>query len=68
MTLDEQATAQAVIDVSAAILHAAGDAMKRHGDDPQGITVVAAGFSQAINAITVSIDPTFGPMLRALIK
>ena len=53
---EKEALAQATLDVAMAILLGAGEAMKRHGDDPLGVAILAAGFVMAIDK-TTSIDP-----------
>lgn len=60
MTREEELSgAQAVLDVSSAILKTTGEVMKLHGPDPTSIAILAGGFCMAINSITESIDPTF---------
>lgn len=50
------ARSEATQEVCAAILKAAGGAMQRHGNDPQGGAIVAAGFAMALQAIGREID------------
>ena len=50
------ARAEATQEICCDLLKAAGAAMLRHGDDPQGITIVAAGFAMALQAIGKEID------------
>jgi hypothetical protein len=52
----ERAGAECVQEMSAALLHAAGQVMKRHGNDPCGGAIVAAGFAMALDAIGRDID------------
>lgn len=51
--------AQAVQDVSSAILKAAGECMTLHGPDPNSPAILAAAFVMAIRNITEHIDPGF---------
>src|SRR3990167_1602227 len=57
MDAADEARLQAITDVYQMVLAAAGDAMKRHGNDPLATTVLAAGFTMAIRAIGEDIDP-----------
>jgi hypothetical protein len=64
---EEQIEAQATQELCDALVRAWGDVMKRHGEDPHGVVVMAAGFSLAIRAIEKEF-PAFGTVLRELIK
>ena len=57
MTEMDAARAEATQEISSAILKAAGAVMERHGDDPNGHAIVAAGFAMALKAIGKNIDP-----------
>lgn len=61
------ARAQATQDVASAILIAAGDAMKRHGNDQQGPIIVAAGFAMALKEIGVKIDANIPRAVREML-
>ena len=61
------ARSEAVEEVCRSVLMAAGDAMKRHGDDPHGNVIVAAGFAMAIKAIGRDIDPKMPLVVRELL-
>lgn len=54
-----QAGCQAVSDVATGILQAAGEALTRHGPDPNSPAILGAGFCMAIDKITSEIDPGF---------
>lgn len=56
MTDLDEARAEATQEVAAAILKAAGEVMKRHGDDPNGVVIIAAGFAMALQSIGKNID------------
>ncbi len=60
MSRDEELSgAQAVQDISSAMLKAAGECLKVHGNDPTAPAILAAAFCMAMNGIDRSIDPTF---------
>lgn len=63
----ELATAEAVEDVASSILLAAGDAMTRHGNDPQGAQIVAAGFALALQRIGENIDANVPRVVREML-
>jgi hypothetical protein len=63
----DDARAEATQEVAAAVLQAAGDAMKRHGSDPNGGAIVAAGFAMALQAIGRNIDPLVPLTVRELL-
>lgn len=63
----EQAGAEAVQGISSALVSAAGETMQRHGDDPNGMAIVAAGFAMAINSINRELDPKFARTVVALV-
>lgn len=54
-----QACAQAVQDVASGMIAAAGEAMSRHGNDPNSVVILGAAFCIAVEKITTSIDPQF---------
>jgi hypothetical protein len=56
MTELEYARTDAIQEVASEILKAAGSVMLRHGDDPEGSIILAAGFAMALNAIGTKID------------
>lgn len=59
-SIDEQlSSAQAVHDLAAALISAAGEVMKLHGNDSDSDAIVAAAFCSAIEQIEQKIDPTF---------
>lgn len=62
------ARAQATNDVCAAVLSAAGDAMKVHGDDPEGSAIVAAGFAMALQSIGKHIDKRVPVIVHEMLK
>lgn len=64
---NEQAGAEAAQGISVALIAAAGEEMKKHGNDPNGMAIVATGFALAINAISRDLDPKFAQTVRALI-
>lgn len=59
--------AQAVQDISAAMLKGAGEALKVHGDDPTAPAIVAAAFCLAVETIEKHVDPNFRKMLMLLL-
>ena len=66
MTKDEMLSgAQAVQDVASSLLRAAGEVMRVHGNDPNSLAIVSAGFAMAIQQIEKSIDPAFRLALLA---
>jgi hypothetical protein len=66
MTSDEMLSgAQAVQDIASALLKAAGEVMKVHGNDPNSLAIVSAGFAMAIKEIDKNIDPAFARCLVA---
>jgi hypothetical protein len=60
--------AQSSDDVAAAVLHAMGDVMKLHGNDPEGIAIVAAGLGLAIRRIDEHLYPGFEANLIKLMQ
>jgi hypothetical protein len=64
----DDARAEAVQEVSSEILKAAGAAMGRHGDDPNGGAIVAAGFAMALKAIGKHIDCKIPAVVREMLK
>lgn len=52
----DEARGEATQEVCCAILKAAGDAMKRHGDDPRNGAILSAGFAMALQQIGKHID------------
>jgi len=61
------AGAEAVQEISSAILKAAGAAMQRHGYDPNGAAIVAAGFAMALRAIGKNIDPKIPAIVKEML-
>lgn len=55
----ELSAAQAVDDLTIALVRAAADVLKVHGNDPNSGVIIAAGFCRAIEKIDQQIDPTF---------
>lgn len=69
MTKDEMLSgAQATQDIASALLKAAGDVMTLHGNDPNSLAIVSAGFVMAIKAIDREIDPHFKNALLAQLQ
>lgn len=68
MTEMDVARAEATQEVSAAILKAAGAVMERHGNDPNGVVIVAAGFAIALKAIGEKIDPRVPAIVAEMLK
>ena len=64
----EQAGTEAVQEIASSILKAAGAAMARHGDDPNGGAIIAAGFALAIEQIGKHIDPRIMDTIRKLLR
>lgn len=62
-----KARADATQEVCASILKAAGEAMQRHGNDPQSGVIVAAGFAHALRMIGENIDPTVPIVVREML-
>jgi len=60
------AAAEAILELTGAVLMAAGEVMKRHGPDPNGGIILAAGFARAINGMD-RIDPTVRPIIARMI-
>ena len=56
MTEMENAGVEAMQEMASAILTAAGVTMQRHGNDPNGRAIIAAGFAMALQMIGKSID------------
>jgi hypothetical protein len=63
----DKARAEATHEVCSSVLTAAGDAMKRHGDDPTGGAILAAGFAMALQAIGDKIDPKVPIIVREML-
>ena len=68
MTDLDLARGEAVQEVTAAILMAAGEAMDRHGNDPDGHAIVAAGFAGALRRIGRHIDPNIPIVVRRMLE
>lgn len=64
----DNARAEATQEVCSALLKAAGEAMKRHGADPNGCAIVAAGFAMALRAIGKHIDPLVPLTVREMLE
>jgi hypothetical protein len=62
-----EARGEATQEVAAAIIKAAGTMMARHGNDPTGAVIVAAGFAMALNAIGKEIDPNIPRIVRKML-
>ena len=62
------ARAEAVQEVTAAVLKAAGAAMTRHGDDPCSGAIVAAGFAMALRSIGKNIDRKIPETVRLMLE
>lgn len=58
--------AEAVSEVASAVLRAAGAVMDTHGNDPQGVCIIAAGFAQAIKSMD-KIDPVIRKIITRMI-
>lgn len=50
------ARTEAIAELSAALIRTAGEVLTRHGNDPQGPILVAAGFALALQTIGREID------------
>lgn len=61
----EPSSFDAVQSLGAALISTAGDVMTTHGNDPQSLPIVAAGFAYAINKISSEIDPQFRRLVIA---
>jgi len=59
--------AQAALDVASAVTKAAGEAISRHGNDPQGAICVASGLAMAIKDMGKEIDPQILHTVRQLL-
>lgn len=57
--LMKEARTQATEEVGRAMLNAASEVLRRHGNDPHSVTILLAGFSLAVAEITRKIDPQF---------
>ena len=67
--LMEDARAETTQELTEALLKAASDTMRRHGDDPLSPVIAAAGFSYALDVIggnDSSIPVTVVGMLKKL--
>lgn len=65
--LMKEARIQATEEVGRTMLNAAGEVLRRHGNDPHSVTILLAGFSLAVAEITRKIDPKFREqMIRIL--
>lgn len=61
---EEAIGAEAVNEIAGALLRAAGDVLKSHGDrDPNVVPILAAGFVLAIRRMD-KIDPIIGKVIR----
>lgn len=63
----ERSRAEAVQELAAALLKTAGEVMTRHGDDPMGEVIVAAGFGMALDRIGEHIAPNIPRIVRELL-
>ena len=61
------AMADATQEIASAVLNAAGAAMERHGNDPNGSAIVAAGFAMALRSIG-NIDPHIPRIVHAMLS
>lgn len=65
----DSARVQATLDVSSAIILAAGEALKLHGNDPKASAILMAGFLMAVEEIDKSAVPKFREhLLIGLVK
>lgn len=62
------AGAEATQEICAGVLKAAGEAMARHGNDPNSGAIVAAGFAMALQAIGESIDAKVPMIVREMLR
>lgn len=62
------AGAEAVDEICSSVLKAAGEAMKRHGNDPNGGAIVAAGFAMALIRIGEKIDARVPLVVREMLR
>lgn len=53
------AGAEATMEVAFDMIKAAGEALKRHGPDPNSPAILGAAFCMAIDKITSEVDPQF---------
>lgn len=67
MTDLDAARAEATQEVASSLLKAAGAAMTRHGPDPNGGAIVAAGFAMALDRIGKEIDPKVPAVVREML-
>jgi hypothetical protein len=67
MTEMDAARAEATQEVASEILKAAGLVMERHGNDPNGHAIVAAGFAMALKSIGDRIDPRIPAVVRQML-
>lgn len=50
---------EVINEISNALCKAAGDALTRHGNDPQNVPILLAGFDTAVNRIDRGVAPGF---------
>ena len=62
------ARAQATHEMAAALLTAAAEVMARHGNDPTGPVIVAAGFAMALRAIGEHNRPEIPRIVREMLE
>lgn len=64
----QTAGAECIQEMSSALLKSAGEVMKRHGADPNGPALVAAGFAMALRVIGTNIDPKVPIIVHEMLK
>ena len=63
----DDARAQAVKDVASAILAAAGEALARHGADPQSDVILIGAFVITVRSLTTKVIPDLRQVLIKLL-
>lgn len=58
---------EAICEIQAAMFIAAGQAVARHGDDPEGAGLLAAATAMFIDKIDANLLPGFKAMMIAMI-
>lgn len=68
MTYEDAIMAEAVQSLAGELVKATSEAMTVHGNDPNGLAIVSAAFSIAIDSINDSIDNRFARMVVGSLK
>jgi hypothetical protein len=64
----KEARLEAIREIQAGLFVAAGEAMTRHGNDPQGEVILAAAVAMFVGKVDKNICPGFRRHLSALLE